>query len=413
MSALLRLLLLVAALVATPASAHLSPNSEVGLAFGRSTIDADIVIPLGELRYAETAIDPADKARLGAWLLGHVEALAPDGRRWTAQIVSLGVGGDVVPDLEARIRLTPPPGAPLRRLSLRYDAVLDKVPSHFALVWLKDDYDGGRLGVRPALLAGLRQGNATVAIDRGAPSGWAGFRAAITLGMEHIAEGHDHLLFLIGLLLPAPLLASAGRWRGYAGARHTIRSLVAIVTAFTIGHSLTLIGGALFDWQLPAQPVEALIALSILITAVHGLRPLFAGREALVAAGFGLVHGLAFATIIGHFALDPWPKAQAILGFNLGIELVQLLVVSVLAPPLALLARTAAYRPIRIGGSLVIGVAALLWLAERLGNRELAAARFVDEALGRAPYVLVPLLLLSLLFSVRRTSGNRPPRNHR
>jgi hypothetical protein len=61
----------------------------------------------------------------------------------------------------------------------------------------------------------------------------------------------------------------------------------------------------------------------------------------------------------------------------------------------------------------VIGVAALLWLAERLGNRELAAARFVDEALGRAPYVLVPLLLLSLLFSVRRTSGNRPPRNHR
>lgn len=402
----LLLALLLAALVAGPARAHLSPNSEIGLSIGRAAITADIVIPLGEIRYAQPELAAAAPDRLGTWLLGHVEARAPDGRRWAAHLETVRIGGAPVPDLEARLRLVPPPGAPLRRLTLRYDAVLDRVPNHFALVWLKDDYDGGRLGSRPALLAGLRQGSPAAEIDRGERSGWQGFRAAIGLGMKHIAEGHDHLLFLIGLLLPAPLLAVAGRWGGYAGTRPMIRSLVGIVTAFTIGHSLTLIGGALFGWQLPAQPVEVLIALSILITAVHGWRPLFAGREAFVAAGFGLVHGLAFATIIGHFALDPGPKALAILGFNLGIELLQLIVVAVVAPLLALLARGGHYRPVRLGGAAIIAIAALLWLAERLSDRELPPARLMDEALGFAPYALVPLLAISL-FSAWRTSGSR------
>ncbi|WP_066967941.1 HupE/UreJ family protein [Rhizorhabdus dicambivorans] len=408
-----RLLWLVAAALLWPtiAAAHLTPNSEIGLSIGRTAIRADIVIPLGELRYAEPALAAAPPEALGRWLLGHIGARGPDGRGWSARLVSARTGGSPVPDLEATILLAPPPGAPVRHLTLRYDAVLGRVPSHFALVWLKDDYDGGRLGHRPELLAGLRQGNAETVIDRGAPSGWRGFGAAVGLGIKHIAEGHDHLLFLLGLLLPAPLLAAHGRWAGYAGARHTLRSLALIVTAFTIGHSLTLIGGALFGWQLPAQPVEALIALSILITAVHGWRPIFAGREPLVAAGFGLVHGLAFATIIGHFSLDPGSRALAILGFNLGIELVQLALVALVAPPLALLARAGRYDALRIGGAIVIAIAALLWLAERLSDTEIAAARFVDDALGRAPWLL-PLLLVSSFYAWR-TSGSRPRPNRR
>lgn len=401
------LLLAIAALLSPVAAhAHLTPNSEIGLSIGRRAIQADIVVPIGELRYAEPRLDAGSAPLLGRWLLGHVGARTPDGRRWSARLATARIGGAPVPDLEARIVLTPPPGAPVRHFQLRYDAVLDRLPSHFALVYLKDDYDAGRLGHRPELLAGLRQGSGAVMIDRGDRSGWRGFRAAIGLGMRHIAEGHDHLLFLLGLLLPAPLFAASGRWRGYAGARHAMRSLAVIVTAFTMGHSLTLIGGALFDWQLPAQPVEIGIALSILITAIHGWRPLFAGREALVAAGFGLVHGLAFATIIGHFSLDPWPKAQAILGFNLGIELVQLLVVALLAPPLVLLARAGRYDAVRVGGALAIGIAALLWLAERLSGETLAPARLVDEALGHALWLLPPALAISL-FCAWRTSGSR------
>ncbi len=105
-----------------------------------------------------------------------------------------------------------------------------------------------------------------------------------------------------------------------------------MVTAFTIGHSITLIGGAFFGWALPSRPVEVLIAISILVSAIHACRPLFPGREAWVAGGFGLVHGLAFATLIGRFGLEPLQKAQSILGFNLGIELVQLGVVLAILP---------------------------------------------------------------------------------
>ena len=412
-----------------PARAHLTPNSEIGLSIGRDAVTADIVIPLGEIGYAEPGLAAASPERLGRWLLGHVGAQAPDGRRWTVRLAGVRTGGAPVADLEARLVLGPPPGATTRRFTLHYDALLDRLPSHFALVWLKDDYDGGRLGSRPELLAGMRQGVETAAIDRGGPSGWRGFGAAVGLGMKHIAEGHDHLLFLIGLLLPAPLLAGAAvamqpaphagpdiatrrgsrHWGGYAGGRRMIRSLAMIVTAFTIGHSLTLIGGALFDWRLPAQPVEALIALSILVAAIHALRPIFPGREALVAIGFGLVHGLAFATIIGHFALDPWPKAQAILGFNLGIEAVQLIVVALVAPPLALLARSGRYRGLRIGGALFIAVAASLWLAERLWGEEIAAARRVDEALGFAPWALVLLVPVSLFYAWRTSGSRRRP----
>lgn len=409
MRAIRHCLAMLSLLIAAPALAHLTPNSEVGLSIGRTTATADIVIPLGEVLYAEPAFQSQDPA---LWLLRHVDLRAPDGRRWRVTVESVTTNRDGVPDLTARLRMVPPRGALLRRFVLRYDAVLDRVPGHFALLWLKDDYDGGRLGSRPKLLAALRRDAPQASVDLGVLDGWRGFRAAIELGMKHIAEGHDHLLFLIGLLLPAPLLAVNRRWGGYAGARHMLGSLLAIVTAFTVGHSLTLIGGALFGWQLPSQPVEALIAVSILITALHAWRPIFAGREAAVAAGFGLVHGMAFATVIGHFALDPWPRAQAILGFNLGIELVQLLVVVAIAPPLTLLARAGRYRVVRTGGALFIGTAAILWLIERLSGAEFAPARWLDQALSYAPYGLLPVLAISSLWAWR-TSGSHPPPDRR
>ena len=144
--------------------------------------------------------------------------------------------------------------------------------------------------------------------------------------MRHIAEGTDHLLFLLVLLLPAPLLLTKGRrWGGFGGVGYSLRRLLLIVTAFTLGHSFTLLLGALGWVRLPSQPVEVLIAVSILVSAGHAVRPLFPGREAWVAAGFGLVHGLAFASTLANLHLEAGPMALSILGFNLGIELMQLL----------------------------------------------------------------------------------------
>ncbi len=397
-----------------PAAAHLTPNSEVRLDFGRSTVAADIMIPLGELSYAigrplspqPRELTGAEREQLSRYLLGHIHARAADGRGWRIEVEKLAVASDgFAPDLDARLLMTPPEGASTRVFDLDYGAVIDKVANHFVLVLIKTDFDRGTLSDKPQILGGLQGSGATLRVDRGPGSAWRGFASAIGLGMHHIAEGHDHLLFLFALLLPAPLIARGGRWREYGGVRHTLRRLVAVVTAFTIGHSITLIGGAFFGWALPSRPVEVLIAISILVSAIHACRPLFPGREAWVAGGFGLVHGLAFATLIGRFGLEPLQKAQSILGFNLGIELVQLGVVLAILPALLIFARTPAYTYARLGGAWLAIVAATAWAVERAFGIDNPVGRAIDAGLGFAPWLLAAALLgaIGALLLKRRT----------
>lgn len=407
-------LVLAAALaLAAPASAHLTPNSEVRLDFSRDSVIAEVLIPLGELGYAMGApiperLGPAP-ASLNAYVAPRLSARTPDGRAWTSRLVRARIVADAGgPDYLAEVRLTPPPGADPRRFDLTDTAVIDRVRNHFVLVLVRTDYGGGQMAETPRLLGGLQWDQSTLRVDRGAGSAWRGFGSAIALGMRHIAEGHDHLLFLMALLLPAPLVASASGWRGPAGARATFRRLAGVVTAFTAGHSVTLIGGAFFGWRLPAQPVETAIAVSILVSAAHAVRPLFPHREPWVAGAFGLVHGLAFATVIGRFGLDPLEKAQSILGFNLGIEIVQLVLVAAVAPPLALLAGGRAYGQVRVGAAIACAGAALVWAAERALGLQTPAGHAVDALTGKAAW-LYPVLLAAALLSAARRGVRKTP----
>src|SRR5262249_38056686 len=154
---------------------------------------------------------------------------------------------------------------------------------------------------------------------------FAGVPNMFRLGMRHIAEGTDHLLFLIALLLPAPLVAVRGRWAAFGSIRHSLIQIVRVVSAFTIGHSITLALGASGIVALPSRAVEVLIAFSILVSSLHALRPIFPGREPMIAASFGLIHGLAFATTLQHLGVGAWQRVASILGFNLGIETMQLI----------------------------------------------------------------------------------------
>jgi len=126
-----------------------------------------------------------------------------------------------------------------------------------------------------------------------------------------------------------------------------------------------LILGSIGWVRLPTQAVEVAIAVSILVSAVHAFRPIFPGREPLVAAGFGLVHGLAFASTLTEFQLDAWQLASALLAFNLGIECMQLAVVLASVPWLVLLSRMPGYAVVRNGGALFASAAALGWIGER------------------------------------------------
>ncbi|HEV7836725.1 MAG TPA: HupE/UreJ family protein [Gemmatimonadaceae bacterium] len=230
---------------------------------------------------------------------------------------------------------------------------------------------------------------------------WSAFSSVVPLGVRHIAQGTDHLLFILVLLLPAPLVAVGGRWTGFGGVRQGVLRLIRIVTAFTIGHSLTLAAAAGGWMHAPVKPVEVLIALSILVSAVHAIRPIFPGREAFVAAAFGLVHGLAFATLIAGYGIDPWHTTLTVLGFNVGIELMQIAVLVLTVPWLLSLARTPWYRAVRVTGAVAAGVAAIGWVGERalgLGN---PVGLVVASAAAHAPILLVALALLAVVATVR------------
>jgi hypothetical protein len=240
----------------------------------------------------------------------------------------------------------------------------------------------------------------------GAPFGFwfHGFAGMFRLGMRHIAEGNDHLLFLLALLLPAPLLVSRGRWAGFAGVRHSVLQILRVVTAFTLGHSITLALAALGVVSVPSRPIEVLIAVSILVSAVHALRPLFPGREAAIAAFFGLIHGLAFATTLGQLGLTRWERVMSILGFNVGIETMQLIVVAATMPSLVLLARTPAYLVFRTGGGLFAAVASLGWIAERLLHLHNAVDDVMDGVAHHAIWIATILFLISLVCWLIRDS---------
>jgi len=133
----------------------------------------------------------------------------------------------------------------------------------------------------------------------------------LALGIEHLLTGADHLLFLLGLML---LVKER-------------RRLLATVTAFTLGHSVTLSLAALGFVHIPAAPAEVAIALSILVLAVELARdrPGALGRRPwAMAAAFGLLHGLGFAGALAEVGLPAREIPLALLSFNTGIEVAQI-----------------------------------------------------------------------------------------
>lgn len=234
------------------------------------------------------------------------------------------------------------------------------------------------------------------------------FSRLFRLGIHHIAEGTDHLLFLLVLLLPAPLIAAGFRWGVPAGLSQSLLRILGIVTAFTIGHSITLSLAVVGAIKIPSRPVEVLIAVSIFVSAAHALRPIFPGREAVIAALFGLIHGLAFAATLDRLGWGRWERAGGILAFNLGIEVMQMLVVAAILPSLILMSRTRAYPVLRTGGALFAGAASVGWMAERLLDIHTPVDTIVNVFARHGLVCAISLFLVSLACKVLLQSRVQP-----
>jgi hydrogenase/urease accessory protein HupE len=181
----------------------------------------------------------------------------------------------------------------------------------------------------------------------------------LVLGVEHILGGIDHLLFVLALLLIV---------RGS-------RRIVATITAFTVAHSLTLVAATLGWVHVPGPPVEAMIALSIVFVAaevVHGLRGkqgLTARAPWVVAFSFGLLHGFGFAGALAEVGLPQTAIPVALLMFNVGVEIGQLLFVACMLGIRTVLARLPVALPERAHSlpAYAIGTVAMFWVIERIG----------------------------------------------
>jgi hypothetical protein len=177
------------------------------------------------------------------------------------------------------------------------------------------------------------------------------------LGVRHILDGVDHLLFVLGLFL----LVRSGR------------ALVGTITAFTIAHSLSLVLATWGVVTLPSRPVEALIAASIVLVAREVARrpdakPTIAGQQPwAVAFAFGLVHGLGFAGALAEIGLPPAHAALALLAFNVGVEVGQLLFVTVLFFVALPFRRVLRHAPsLRLLPAYAMGTIAVAWVIERV-----------------------------------------------
>src|SRR5262249_18376207 len=150
-----------------------------------------------------------------------------------------------------------------------YDAIIHEVRTHRVQVFLRNDWAGGFAGQPPLLLGELSHGKSSLPIAlgqaRAGSSTWALFKA----GALHIAEGTDPLLFLLLLVIVAPVGVRAGRWDAVRPARSAVRQLALVATSFTVGHSVTLALGSTGVLVLPSQPVEVAVAASIAVAALH------------------------------------------------------------------------------------------------------------------------------------------------
>ncbi|MDM5333068.1 HupE/UreJ family protein [Ureibacillus composti] len=240
-------------------------------------------------------------------------------------------------------------------MNLKYQ--LEDTPEKLVLDYnmFLDDSDPSHANYATVILDGNQQEGVLTFESRELEIGEVSFVQTATqfllLGLEHIFTGYDHILFVISLLFGAK----------------TIKHILGLVTAFTIAHSITLILATLEIVQLPGRFVEAAIALSIVYVALINIFNPDSKHQPWLAFAFGLIHGFGFAGILSEMRLDGGHLSTSLLSFNIGIEIGQLIIVSVIFPIL-LWIKKLTFKPVTWvipGASVAILAFGLVWFIQR------------------------------------------------
>ena len=203
----------------------------------------------------------------------------------------------------------------------------------------------------------------------------------------HIWIGLDHILFLLALILPSVVrrwrdskesvsnsssgsqVAKSGfitwDWFPVERFKPAFLYIIKVITFFTIAHTITLSLASLELVNLPSRFVEAVIALSIGLAAYHNIRPIFKGKDWVIAFVFGLFHGFGFASVLSDLGLTSEFLTLSLLGFNIGVEIGQLLIIAIIFPILFLIRKWKSYPKILVYGSIFLIIVSLYWFTER------------------------------------------------
>ena len=353
--------------------AHQASDSFLGLDAAGSRLRGEWVIALRDLDYAIQI----DADHDGTITLDEIRRTQGKIADYALSRLRLTVNGAACPTPASERQVDPHANAayavlrfyaecptPIDALDIDYRLFFDLDPQHHGLLRLSEG--------RRTQIAIFSPEHPSQHFDLGVRMLRRQFLAFVREGVWHIWIGFDHVLFLLALLLPAVLLFKSGRWHGVDRFSAGFWDVLKIVTAFTIAHSITLSLAAVQVIALPSRWVEAAIAASVLLAALNNIFPVFRGRRWLVAFAFGLIHGFGFASVLLDLSLPQGSLLLALVGFNLGVEAGQIVLVSAFLPAAFVLRNTWVYRRwVLIAGSALIALLALLWLVERAFNLKL------------------------------------------
>ena len=325
------------------------------------------------LRDVDVGVESVDRDQDRTLTWGEIRQAMPTILAWVGDGLRLRCAGQAVPatwaleSLERRsdgtyLRVASQAAcAPTEALTLDYRLLRDLDATHRLLI-------GGTLHGTPLAMVALPQSNDAVTLHRGSTSGTSGMATLLRFfpeGVHHIATGYDHLAFLLALLLPIMLKRAPSKLAATLPPPG-LGALVRTVTGFTLGHSLTL-ALATFGWITAPGWVEPMIAITIGIAALLNFYPQRWLRSDALALGFGLIHGMGFASLMLEAQIAAPLLPWALAGFNLGVEVGQLLGVALWCGVHLVLVRWRHYERVVVrGGSWALFGLALMWTGQRL-----------------------------------------------
>ena len=223
----------------------------------------------------------------------------------------------------------------------------------------------------------------TQTLDLTGGSRWQGIRAIIKLGIHHILIGIDHILFLLVLLLPSVLMRrESSKWEPREKFSEALWQVLKIVTVFTLAHSVTLSLAALDIVTLPSRLVESIIAISIAVAALDIFFPIFRGKILVIVLLFGLFHGFGFANVLGEMGITGGDMALSLFGFNVGVEIGQMLIVLLVFPLLFMMRLSLLYTRFAVYvGAFIAAFISVYWFIERAFEKDLTLGEWLGPIL--------------------------------